>query len=132
MTLLTGLAFAQDESVNVYSARHYDTDLELFDTFTQETGIKVNLIEGDADELIERIRSEGANSPADVLITTDAGRLWRAEEDGLLKSVDSEALTEAIPENLRNPAGQWFGLTKPGAGHRLQQRQRRPHRTLHL
>ena len=112
LTLLTGLAFAQDETVNIYSARHYDTDVELFDTFTQETGIKVNLIEGDADELIERIRSEGANSPADVLITTDAGRLWRAEDDGLLKSVDSEALTEAIPENLRNPAGQWFGLTK--------------------
>lgn len=112
LTFVSGLAFAQNETVNVYSARTYDTDVELFDTFTQETGIKVNLIEGDADELIERIRSEGANSPADVLITTDAGRLWRAEEDGLLKSVDSAALTDAIPENLRQPQGEWFGLTK--------------------
>ncbi len=103
---------AQEEAVNVYSARHYDTDVALFDTFTEETGITVNLIEGDADELIERIRSEGANSPADVLITTDAGRLWRAEEDGLLQSVDSAALTEAVPENLRQPDGEWFGLTK--------------------
>ena len=112
LTLLTGLAFAQSETVNVYSARHYDTDVELFNTFTLETGIEVNLIEGDADELIERIRSEGVNSPADVLITTDAGRLWRAEEDGLLQSVDSAALAEAVPANLRQPEGQWFGLTK--------------------
>ncbi|CAN5880341.1 Fe(3+) ABC transporter substrate-binding protein [soil metagenome] len=109
---LSMMFVAAQETLNVYSARHYDTDVELFDTFSQETGIKVNLIEGDADELIERIRSEGVNSPADVLITTDAGRLWRAEEDGLLKSVDSAALTQAVPENLRQPDSEWFGLTK--------------------
>lgn len=112
IALAAAFASAQTETVNVYSARHYDTDIELFNTFTEETGIEVNLIEGDADELIERIRSEGANSPADVLITTDAGRLWRAEEEGLLKSVDSQVLADAIPENLRQPEGQWFGLTK--------------------
>ena len=109
--LLLGFAWAQGE-VNVYSARHYDTDVELFESFTEQTGITVNLIEGDADELIERIRSEGENSPADVLITTDAGRLWRAEDAGLLANVQSDALMSAVPENLRHPEGQWFGLTR--------------------
>ena len=109
--LLLGFAWAQGE-VNVYSARHYDTDVELFESFTEQTGVTVNLIEGDADELIERIRSEGENSPADVLITTDAGRLWRAEEAGLLANLESDALMSAVPENLRHPEGRWFGLTK--------------------
>lgn len=98
--------------VNVYSSRHYDSDDAIYDRFTEETGIEVNLIEGDADELIERIKNEGANSPADVLVTVDAGRLWRAEEAGLLQPVDSEALTQAIPANLRHPDGLWFGLTQ--------------------
>lgn len=112
VTLLLGFVHAQGDSVNVYSARHYDTDVELFDSFTEQTGIKVNLIEGDADELIERIRSEGANSPADVLITTDAGRLWRAEDASLLASINSDVLSNAIPENLRHPEGKWFGLSR--------------------
>lgn len=107
-----GLAAAQDEVVNVYSARNYDSDTELFQAFTDATGIRVNVIEADADELIERIRSEGEFSPADVIITTDAGRLWRAEQAGLLAAVDSPVLKAAIPENLRHPEGKWFGLTK--------------------
>jgi len=110
--LVFALSYAQESAVNVYSARHYDTDVELFESFTEQTGIKVNLIEGDADELIERIRSEAANSPADVLITTDAGRLWRAEDAGLLASITSDVLSSAIPENLRHPEGQWFGLSR--------------------
>lgn len=97
--------------VNLYSSRHYDTDDALYDNFTEQTGIEVNLIEAEADELIERIKSEGANSPADVLITVDAGRLWRAEEEGLLQSIESETLEAAIPENLRHPDNLWFGLT---------------------
>jgi iron(III) transport system substrate-binding protein len=101
-------SYAQE--VNVYSARHYDSDAELFGLFTEQTGIKVNLIEAKADELIERVRSEGENSPADVLITVDAGNLWRADEAGLLDTVESEVLTSAIPENLRHPEGKWFGL----------------------
>lgn len=108
---LLGLTSAQ-EVVNVYSARHYDSDLTLFTTFTEQTGIQVNLIEAGADELIERILSEGRNSPADVLITVDAGRLWRADDAGLLASVDSEALEAAIPANLRHPEGRWFGLSQ--------------------
>ncbi|MBD0335471.1 MAG: Fe(3+) ABC transporter substrate-binding protein [Cyanobacteria bacterium Co-bin13] len=98
--------------VNVYSSRHYDSDDAIYQRFTEETGIEVNLIEGDADELTERIKNEGANSPADVLITVDAGRLWRAEQDGLFQPIESTALTQAIPENLRHPEGLWFGLTQ--------------------
>lgn len=101
-----------EEVVNVYSSRHYDSDDQIYQQFTESTGIQVNLIEGDADELIERIANEGANSPADVLVTVDAGRLWRAEEAGLFQPVDSEVLNSAIPENLRHPEGLWFGLTQ--------------------
>ncbi|MEX0894668.1 MAG: hypothetical protein WDZ36_02825, partial [Balneolaceae bacterium] len=75
LQLLSGCS--QEEHVNIYSSRHYDTDLELYDSFTEQTGIEINLIEGGSDELIERIRNEGVNSPADVVITVDAGRLWR-------------------------------------------------------
>ncbi|MGB7406013.1 MAG: Fe(3+) ABC transporter substrate-binding protein [Pacificimonas sp.] len=98
--------------VNIYSSRHYDTDLALYDDFTAETGIAVNRIEAGADALIERIANEGEFSPADLLITVDAGRLWRAEEAGLLSPVSSEVLMERVPENLRHPDGLWFGLSK--------------------
>jgi iron(III) transport system substrate-binding protein len=98
------------QEVNVYSARHYDSDAELFNLFTEQTGIKVNIIEAKAEELIERVKSAGTNSPADVLITVDAGNLWRAEDAGILDAVDSEVLTSAIPENLRHPEGKWFGF----------------------
>ena len=102
------LTFAQE--VNVYSARHYDSDTELFNAFTEATGIKVNIIEAKAEELVERIKSEGQNSPADVIITVDAGNLWRAEQEGILASVDSEVLSNAIPANLRHPENKWFGF----------------------
>ena len=105
-------ALAQDEVVNLYTSRHYDADEQLYQRFTEQTGIEVNVIEGNADELIERMRNEGANSPADVLITVDAGRLWRAKEAGVLQSIESETLNERVPENLRDPDGQWYGLTK--------------------
>jgi len=97
--------------VNIYSSRHYDTDLALYQDFTRETGIKVNRIEADADALIERIGAEGEFSPADLLITVDAGRLWRAEEAGILAPVDSKVLAERLPANLRHPQGLWFGLS---------------------
>jgi iron(III) transport system substrate-binding protein len=98
--------------VNVYSARHYDTDQAMFDDFTAATGIEVNLIEGEADQLIERIKAEGRNSPADVLITVDAGRLHRAEEAGVLAPVESDVLAAKVPEHLRHPDGLWFGLSQ--------------------
>lgn len=97
--------------VNLYSSRHYDTDLALYEDFTEQTGIEVNRIEADADALIERIESEGEFSPADLLITVDAGRLWRAEEAGILSPVESDGLEERLPSHLRHPEGLWFGLS---------------------
>lgn len=105
-------ARAETKEVNIYSARHYDTDLELYDRFTEQTGIRVNLIEGDSDELIARIEREGKQSPADLLITVDAGRLWRAEEKELFAPVASDVLETRIPAHLRHPDGLWFGLSK--------------------
>lgn len=98
--------------VNLYSARHYDVDEALYEEFTAETGIQVNVLEGKPDELIERIKNEGAQSPADVFVAVDAGRLWRAQEAGIFQPVtDSDILNSQIPESLREPDGNWFGLT---------------------
>ena len=112
VALAFGTVEATAQSINVYSSRHYDTDQALYDNFTEQTGITINLIEGGSDELIERIQAEGDASPADVLITVDAGRLWRADEAGLFQPVDSDALETAIPDHLRHPEGHWFGFSK--------------------
>jgi len=101
-----------NRTINLYSARHYDSDNAIYEGFTKKTGIRVNLIEAPADKLIERIKSEGANSPADVLMTVDAGNLWRAQEAGLLQPVSSKVLQSTIPANLRDPQGHWFGFSK--------------------
>jgi iron(III) transport system substrate-binding protein len=97
--------------VNVYSHRHYDIDRQLFDRFTEQTGIQVNVVSASADELITRLETEGASSPADVLITVDAGRLHRAKERGLLQRIESATLAENVPERFRDPEGYWYGLT---------------------
>ena len=114
--LIASLAFfyscSESDEVNIYSSRHYDTDLELYDQFTEETGIEINLIEGSSDELIERMRNEGINSPADVVITVDAGRLWRAKEADVLQPIESDYLEEVIPEQLRDVDDMWVGLSK--------------------
>ncbi|OGA06633.1 MAG: Fe(3+) ABC transporter substrate-binding protein [Betaproteobacteria bacterium RIFCSPHIGHO2_12_FULL_69_13] len=104
-------AQAQDKVLNLYSSRHYQTDEALYTGFTRLTGIRINRIEAGEDALIERIRNEGARSPADVLITVDAGRLWRAEQMGLFQPVKSARLEERIPESLREPGGNWFGFS---------------------
>ncbi len=104
--------FGRGPVVNLYSSRHYDTDDQLYSGFREATGIRVNVVEAEADQLIERIKSEGQNSPADILMTVDAGRLWRAEQEDLFQPVTSSVLSEAIPENLRHPDGLWFGLTQ--------------------
>ncbi|MFC0261288.1 Fe(3+) ABC transporter substrate-binding protein [Fontibacter flavus] len=101
----------KEEVVNVYTHRHYEADQQLFDKFTEATGIKVNVVSASADELIQKLELEGANSPADVLITVDAGRLHRAEEKGLLQPVSSEVLNSNIPAKYRDQEGHWFGLT---------------------
>ena len=110
--LLSATLPAAATEVNVYSARHYDTDLALYERFEETTGIAVNLIEGGSDGLMERIVNEGEFSPADLLITVDAGRLWRAQGRGLFQPVDSAVLNERVPAHLRDPDGHWFGLSK--------------------
>ncbi|NCT17425.1 MAG: Fe(3+) ABC transporter substrate-binding protein [Flavobacteriaceae bacterium CG_4_8_14_3_um_filter_34_10] len=98
--------------VNVYTHRHYESDQKLFNLFEEKTGIKVNVINASADELIQKMTLEGANSPADVLITVDAGRLHRAKENNLLQPINSEKLNEIIPFYLKDKENYWFGVTK--------------------
>jgi iron(III) transport system substrate-binding protein len=104
-------ARADAGEVNVYSARHYPSDQTLFDMFTKETGITVNAIQGVAEELMQRQQMEGDSSPADVLITVDAGNLWRATNASLLQPIQSEILDKEIPANLRHPDNLWFSFS---------------------
>lgn len=97
--------------VNVYSHRHYDIDQQLFKQFEAETGIKVNVVKASADELLVRLEQEGASSPADLILTSDAGRLVRAKGLGLLQSMDAAELKERIPAALRDSSMEWIGLT---------------------
>ncbi len=106
-----GVAASAQQEVNIYSARHYQTDEALYTNFTKATGIQINRIEETDDKLLDRLKAEGPNSPADILIVVDAGRLWRAEQAGLLQPVKSKVLEERIPANLRHPDGQWFGFS---------------------
>jgi iron(III) transport system substrate-binding protein len=104
-------AVAQENLLNLYSSRHYQTDEALYANFTKTTGIKLNRIEAGEDPLIERLKNEGASSPADALVTVDAGRLWRAEQMGLFQSVDSKVLASRLPDHMRTPNNQWFGFS---------------------
>ncbi len=98
--------------LNLYSSRHYDTDERLYSEFEEQTGITINRIEDSADVLIERIKAEGVNSPADILLTVDAGRLHRAVEAGILQPIQSDVLDGAIAANLRDPDGRWHGFSQ--------------------
>lgn len=99
------------EQVNVYSSRQSQLIKPLLDAFQADTGIRVNLITSKDDVLIKRLKAEGQNSPADLLMTADAGRLYRAKTMGLLQAINSPSLFKAIPANLRDPGNTWFGLT---------------------
>jgi len=101
---------AQGPEVVVYSARHYGQET-AFDAFTKRTGIAVKILTGQTGELFERLKAEGERTPADVLVTVDAGNLWNAARGGLLAKVDSPELTSNIPVHLRDPEQRWFGLT---------------------
>jgi iron(III) transport system substrate-binding protein len=109
--LASASALAQEQVLNLYSSRHYQTDEALYANFTKLTGIKINRIEAGEDPLIERIRNEGERSPADVLVTVDAGRLWRAEQLGMFQPVKSAMLESRIPHSYREPGGRWFGFS---------------------
>lgn len=106
------MAQNRPQEVNVYSGRHYNTDKQLYSEFTRRTGIKVNLLEGKDDELIQRLKSEGSNSKADLLVLVDAARLYRAQQDNLFQSISSAELSKDVPANLRDPKGHWFALTR--------------------
>lgn len=103
---------ATNGSVNLYTARHYDADLQLYDAFTRATGIKVNRLEMAPDQLIERMKAEGTASPADVVLMADAGALWRAEEAGLFQPVTTPTLEQRIPAHLRDDEGKWWGFSR--------------------
>ncbi|MBP0464612.1 extracellular solute-binding protein [Roseomonas sp. PWR1] len=105
-------ALGQERTLNLYSSRHYDTDRALYDGFTAESGYRIRLIEGDADQLIARIQSEGANTPADVLITVDGARLARAVAAGILAPTRSDVLAGRVLASLRDPEGQWYGVSR--------------------
>lgn len=102
---------AQAAEVNVYSGREENLIKPLLDRFTAETGITVNLITAGADELTTRLELEGANSPADLLLTVDVGRLLRAKDLGLLQAVESDVLESQIPAQYRDSEGQWFAVS---------------------
>jgi len=109
--VLASSLFAANE-VNVYSQRHYDSDKILFKEFEEKTGIKVNVVTAKAEELVSKLAIEGANTPADVLITADIGNLYDAKVRKLLQPIKSKTLEENIPSNLRDPDNNWFALTK--------------------
>ncbi|HEX6866874.1 MAG TPA: extracellular solute-binding protein [Caulobacteraceae bacterium] len=98
--------------VNLYTARHYDADLKLYEAFTKETGIKVNRLEMEPDQLIERMKAEGPASPADVVLMADAGALWRAQQAGLFQPVVTPVLESRIPIHIRETTGLWWGFSR--------------------
>jgi len=110
-TLTLAQAVHAAEEVNLYSARKEKLIKPLLDRFTLQTGIKVNLVTGKANALLARLKSEGMNTPADLLLTTDAGNLYRAQEAGLLQSIQSQTLNNSVPSQYREPSGQWYGLS---------------------
>ena len=110
--LLFSLSEIIANEVNIYTSRHYDSDNLLYEDFTKTTGIKVNIISGKGEALIERIKSEGKKSAADIFFTADAGNLWKLQKDGHFRSIKSERIINAIPSNLRGPKNEWVGITK--------------------
>ena len=112
---VTSQAIAQEQVVNLYSARHYQTDEALYSNFTKETGIKINRVDADDAGILARLKAEGTASPADVILLVDAARLWKGDVDGLFKPIKSPLLEAAIPAKLRATPGAdgttWFGFS---------------------
>jgi iron(III) transport system substrate-binding protein len=111
VVFLVGKASAQDKVLNLYTARHYQTDEAFYTGYTQATRIKINRIEGGEDALFERIKAEGANSPADVFLTVDVARLWRAEQAGIFAPVKSPSISNRVPAHYRDASDKWFGFS---------------------
>ena len=100
------------KDVNIYTSRHYDSDDALYEEFAKETGIKVNIISGKGSALLERIKSEGINSPADIFFTVDAGNLWKVQKEDLFQEIKSTKVISTVPENLRGPNNEWTAIAK--------------------
>jgi iron(III) transport system substrate-binding protein len=109
--LSIGESAAQEKVLNLYTARHYSTDEAFYTGYSKATGIKINRIEGGEDALFERIKAEGANSPADVFLTVDVARLWRAEQAGIFAPLKSSLLNKRIPAAFRDADNKWFGFS---------------------
>lgn len=103
---------ASASEVNVYTSRHYDSDDALYEEFTAETGIQVNIISGKGSALLERLKAEGDNSPADIFFTVDAGNLWRVQKENLFQSISSKKVLDVVPSNLRGPNDEWTAIAK--------------------
>ncbi|UWQ62782.1 Fe(3+) ABC transporter substrate-binding protein [Leisingera caerulea] len=112
LTAAIATTAAAEGELNIYSSRHYDTDEQLYSEFEEATGITINRIEGNADELIARMTAEGENSPADILITVDTSRLTRAKDAGVLQSIESDVLETRVPAYLQDEDNQWFGFSQ--------------------
>ena len=106
------VAAVAEDSLTIYSQRHYPADKKVFADFTEQTGLKINVVKGSADELIQRLKSEGEASPADILLTKDAARIYWATEEGLLQDAGSEVLRQQVPDYLRDPEGRWVAMTQ--------------------
>ena len=112
LTAMTVIQPLQAKEVRVYSGRHYNTDREVYKKFSQDTGIKVRLIEASGISLVERLKREGSNSKADVIMLVDAARINNAARAGLLAPIQSKQLAEDVPKKFRDPSNRWFGLTR--------------------
>ncbi len=108
--LVSSLSFANE--VNIYTSRHYDSDDQLYEDFRKETGIKINVISGNGNALLERLKSEGKNSPADIFFTVDAGNLWKIQKEGYFQSISSSKALSIVPINLRGPNNEWIAIAK--------------------
>ena len=98
--------------INVYTSRHYDSDEKIYEDFKSLTGIKVNIISGKGKALMERLRLEGKNSPADLFITSDAGNLWKIQKDNMFRKILSEKIIKTVPDSARGPNNEWIGIAK--------------------
>lgn len=112
LSLLVLFTALSANELNIYTHRHYPSDEILFKTFTEKTGIKVNVVQANADQIMKRLEEEGKYTPADLLLTVDVGRLYYAKEKGLLQPIHSKFLEGVIPSKLRDNEGYWFGVTK--------------------
>ena len=107
---INSFLFAQE--VNVYTSRHYDSDYDLYEEFTKNTNIKVNILAGKGGALLERLKAEGKNSPADIFFTVDAGNLWKVQKEGLFQAIESPRVLRVVPSNLRGPNDEWTAIAK--------------------